>query len=252
LPAFIGPTGQDSQLQPALFSNRVARLSSLHSTAAMVGDGFPAPTVYTTASTAVTILPSTGFFTGMVRTRFPSATTAGSFAGFRIPNPQFFLSSTANLGGFFFVARFGINAGNATSRAFVGMSSATANESNADPSTLLNRIGFGFNAASTNWYFHSAGASANATTVDLGASFPARAYTSSFFEFRIYAPSAAGQTVYWSAQRLNDGAFVQGGPVTTNLPAVTSTLLTPHMWLNNNTSGVVSMDVQSLYVETDN
>jgi hypothetical protein len=155
------------------------------------------------------------------------------------------------MGGFFFVTRFGINAGNATSRGFVGMTAATANEANSDPSTLLNRIGFGFNAASTNWYFHSAGGSANATTVDLGANFPARTYATNFMEFRLFAPSALGSTVYWSAQRLNDGAVVQGGPVTTNLPAL-ATLLNPHVWMNNNTAGIVSLDVQSLYVETDN
>lgn len=249
VPAFIGPSGQDSQLQPALFSNRVARLQAINNTAAMTGDGFPVPTVYTTASTAV-LNASTNFYTAMLRTRFPSASTAGSFAGFRIPNPQYFFSSTANMGGFFFVARFGINLGTATARAFIGLNQNGANDTNADPNTLTNRVGFGFGTASTNWYFHSSGVGSNTAVTDLGASFPARTYATDFYEFRLFAPSGAGTTLYWSAQKLNDGTFVQGGPITTNLPIGA---LTPHMWLNNGTTATaVSMDVQSLYVETDN
>lgn len=250
LPAFVGPLGQDSQLQPALFSNRVGRYTTVNNNSTFSMDGLVAPTVYTTAASAVA-LASTNFYSAMARVRFPSAATAGAFAGFRIPTAQWFLSSTANMGGFFWVFRFGINAVTATGRGFVGLSATTASEANSDPTALLNRIGFGFGTGSANWYFHSAGAAANATTVDLGASFPARSNATDFFEFRLFAPSGAGQSVYWSAHRLNDGAFTQGGPVTTNLPAV-GTLLTHHAWLNNVTAAAVALDAQSLYIETDN
>lgn len=250
LPSFVGPTGVDSALQPAFFTNRIGRYSGINATAALGVDALPAPTNYTTAPTAVTSA-TTNFFAAMVRTRFPSVATANSFAGFRIANPQWFLSTTPNLGGIFWVFRFGISAASANSRGFVGLSATNANEANADPSTLLNRIGFGFNTASANWYFHSAGAAANATVVDLGAAFPARTYATNFFEFRIFAPSAMGQNVWWTATRLNDATVVSGGPVTTNLPAL-NTMLTHHSWVNNVTAAVASMDVQSLYVETDN
>lgn len=251
LPSFVGPTGVDSALQPALFTNRIGRYSAINATAALQADSLAAPTAYTTAATAVT-LTTTNFYTALTRNRYASAATAAAFAGFRIANPQWFLSSNVNLGGFFWVFRFGINAGVANGRGFVGLSATNANEANANPNTLTNRIGFGFNDTSTNWYFNSAGATANATVTDLGTNFPARTYATNFYEFRLFAPATSGAEVYWSAIRLNDSFTVNGGPVTTNLPAL-NTLLTHHAWMNNNTTAAaVSLDVQSLYIETDN
>lgn len=250
LPSFVGPSGQDSALQPALFSNRVARLAAINGTANFNNDSVGQAVAYTTAVANVNVT-NTNFFTTMVRNRWATPATVNNFAGFRIAAAQWMLSSTANQGGFFWVNRFGVQAGTATMRGFTGLSATTSNEANSDPTSLLNRIGFGFNSTSSNWYFHSAGASTNATTVDLGANFPARTYATNFFEFRLFAPAGGGQTVYWSAQRLNDGAFVQGGPVTTNLPAV-NTLLTHHSWLNNVTASIIALESQLVYIESDN
>lgn len=248
--AAVGPTGLDTAYQPGIFTNRVAWIQPLNNLSTPGNFGIAAPTVYSTAAAAVSNA-ATNFFTGMVRNRYASPSTANGFAGFRIANPQFFLSSTANMGGFFWVIRLGINAGTATGRGFFGLSATNATEANTDSTGLLNRMGFAFGTGSTNLYFHSAGASTNATTVDLGTAFPARTYATNFWEFRLFVPSGAGQTLYWAATRLNDGTVVQGGPVTTNLPAV-NTLLTPQVWMNNVTASVVSFDFQSMYVETDN
>lgn len=249
LPATIGPNGLDTALQPGLFTNRVSWWQMINNSTTVTAMGLAGPTGYATPTAVATA--TTNFFTSMVRLRYASAATANAFGGHRVPTAQWFLSSIANLGGFFWVFRFGVNQGNANSRAFVGLTATSAAEANSDSTALTNRIGFGFGTASTNWYFHSAGASTNATTTDLGANFPARTYATHFFEFRLFAPSGAGQQVFWSAQRLNDGVLVTGGPVTTNLPA-NGTLLTHQAWINNVTAAVASLDVQSLYIETDN
>lgn len=249
----IGPTGLDTALQPAFFTNRIARMNAVNGSATPTLDGLAAPTFYSAAAVAAGNTAG-AFYNGMVKFRYTTPGTANNFNGFRTPTAQWFLSSTANLGGFFWVLRFGIFQHTATGRGWVGLNTLTANDTNADPSTLLNRIGFGHNSTgtgSTNWYFHSAGGSANATITDLGSNFPARTSGTNFFEFRLFSPSGAGSSVYWSAQRLNDGFMVQGGPVTTNLPAL-NTLLNTHAWVNNVTAAASSIDIQSLYVETDN
>ncbi len=250
--AMIGPQGLDVALQPALFSNRVGRLTAVSAATALVADGLTAALNYSNAPSTAGAVTSASFYASMARVRYASPASINGFAGFRMV-PHLFLSSTANMGGFFWVLRFGQNAGNADGRGFAGLGSLNTGESNANPSTLLNRIGFGYNDVSTNWYFHSAGAGANASVTDLGANFPARTYATNFYEFRLFAPSGGGQSVFWSATRLNDNATVQGGPVTTNLPA-NGTLLGTHAWLNNGPTAAVvsSYDIQALYVETDN
>ena len=112
-------------------------------------------------------------------------------------------------------------------------------------------IGFGADSTHTTLrVMHNAG-TGTATSIDLGANVPAQTAATNFFETRLFAPSGGGQLVYWSAQRINDGSFVQG-TINTNLPAL-STILSAHVHHSNGTSTAsVAIDLQSLYIETDN
>ncbi len=252
LPAFVGPLGQDSQLQPALFSNRVVMWNAVNNLSTPTTFG----ATFTNIGTASLIKSeSTNFYTAMVRQRFASTTTAGNAGGLRTSSAQWFLSSTANLGGFFFVARLGFNQVTATNRIFIGLHSAEANVAGTvEPKSLTNTIGFGCNAAETTLRVFSNDATGTATQhADLGATFPATGgAATNFYEFRLFAPSAAGQQVYWSAHRLNDGLVVNGGPVTTDLPALGTLLATHILHSNGTTAAAVHVDVQSLYIESDN
>lgn len=253
LPAYVGPAGLDTALQPALFSNRVARLNAVNNATSPTLDGLAINATQT--ATAVS-LATTNFYTSMARLRYSTTTTASSGGGLRSSSGQWFLSSTTNLGGFFFVARFGIAVVPSSTQTqwFVGLSATTggALSATANPTSLLSLMGFGSDLTHTTMRFLNNDATGTATSVDLGANFPSKTAAANFYEVRMFAPSGAGQTLYWSAQRLNDGAFVQGGPVTTDLPALNALLALQVNIGNGTQSSAASIDVQSLYVETDN
>jgi hypothetical protein len=249
LPSIIGPAGQDSQLQPAFFSNRIARWNVVNNTVTPVLDGLAVTNVGTPTAIANA---TTNFYTSMVRERFASAATAASAAGIRSASAQWFLTSSVNTGGFFFVCRFGLGAISATNRVFVGLSATTAALAPAtNPSALLSQVGFGCDSTHTTFQFMCNDAVGTSTLVDLGANFPCQTAATNFYEFRLFAPSGGGSSVYWSAHRLNDGILVQG-QATTKLPAL-NTLLAAHVHHSNGTTAsAVSLDLQSLYIETDN
>lgn len=249
IPAFIGPTGQDSALQPALFSNRVARLTVVNNVAAPQFEGLA---VTNRAAPTAVANAATNFYTSMVRARYSSTATAGNAGGFRSTTAQWFRSDTANMGGFFAVIRFGLNAVTATNRLFLGFSTTTTDlAAGLDPSGYLNMVGFAANAAHTTFRFMHNDGVGGATQIDLGANFPCNVAATNFYEFRIFCPSGSGGTIHYSAHRLNDGQVVQGS-VSTDLPAL-NTLLSWHtMHSNGTTAAAASIDVQSLYIETDN
>lgn len=249
LPAVVGPSGLDTSLQPSLFTNRIARLNVINNTATPSFDGLAVSNVNAPSAVAI----STGsFYAMMAKSRYPTLATAANLGGgFRSSSAQWFLSTMTNGGGFFFVARFGIAAVQTGYRGFVGLSATTAALSpSVDPTTLFNLIGFGWNAADSNLRFIQNDGTGTATSVDLGANFSNAAATN-FYEVRLFAPSGAGQSVQWCATRLADGAYASG-TATSDLPAL-NTLLAAHFHITNGSvAAVASMDVQSLYIETDN
>lgn len=257
LPAFVGPTGQDSRLQPFLASNRVCMMNSVNASPTPTLDGMGVTWLSAGAATPTAVTTATtSFYTAMVRTRAATTAAVNIGAGVRASAANWFLSSTANLGGFHFVARFGLNVASTGSRGFVGMTSQTGAYAPAtDPGTQLNQIGVFWNAASTTMSFGSSG-TAVGTPVALGTNFPVAAGVGVYFyELSIYAPSGSGQTVYWSITRVNDGIVSNGGPLATGattMPAL-NLLLTPQVYIGTGTLAVAqSIDVQSLYIESDN
>lgn len=244
----IGPSGQDFTAQPSLFSNRVARWNAVANSGTPTVDGL----IGTNGSApSGKVINNTNFFSFMVAARYAISSTAGSGNQMRT-NAQWFHSSTAGLGGFFWVCRVGLNATTATSRTFFGLSTtATALSATVDPTTLLSLVGFANNSADTNFKFISNDATGTATVVDLGANFPCKTNAVDFYEFRMFCPSGGGQNVYWSAKRLNTGHFVQG-QVTTDLPALNTPMASHCHMSNGTTAAIASFDLQSLYVESDN
>lgn len=252
LPAFVGPTGQDSSLQPGLFANRIARYSAINNSTGTTVDGL----AVTALGTATGVQNAgTSFYSGMVRTRLATGTTASTGAGIRSSTGQWFMSSTAGLGGFFFVSRFGIQAvaSATTTRWFVGLSatSGAALSPTTDPTALLSLVGFGANAADTNMRFIQNDATGTAASIDLGANFPAKTTSTYFYEVRLFAAAGAGLNLTWSVTRLNDSLYAEG-TATTDLPAL-NTVMSAHINIGNGTTAANStVDIQSLYVETDN
>ena len=262
--AGVGPQGVDTRYQPALFANNVNLIRAQNNATTLSILGAPATVAqFSTGTTAVAVptavaVTTTNFFASLVRFRLNTSTAAGTIGRLSIV-PQWAVSTTPNQGGFYFVCRFGLQTVAAATRGFIGMSTnAAAYALTADPSTLGNQIGFYWNAADANLKFMTGGASV-AAGVDLGTNFPvSSAAATNFYEVSIFVPSGMGQYGTWSAVRLNDGVYTAGTFGTVNATAL-ATVPTPTALLgavvgrgNGTVAATHSMDVQSLYVESDN
>ena len=131
-----------------------------------------------------------------------------------------------------------------------GFDAAVTAPTDVQPSTILNIIGMGWDAADANIQIMHNDGTGSATKVDLGASFPVPTVDrAKVYELALFcAPNAA--TVSWEVTDLGTGA-VASGTIATDLPANT-TLLAPRGWMSvGGTSSVIGIALMSLYIETD-
>lgn len=251
MPAFIGPSGLDSVLQPGLMRNKVCWFQPQAGTATLTASN---GLVLTATGTATAKSPaSTNIHTQTAGVDFlvtTAATTA--VAGFRSSVAQFWRGNAAGLGGFTFVCRWAPATGAATttSRGFVGLANSTSAPTDVEPSSQLNIIGMGYDAADTNLQIMSNDGTSTATKVNLGASFPVPTTDrSKVYELALFA-APNDSTVQYEVTDLGTGAKATG-TISTDLPSST-TFLAPRGYCSvGGTSSVIGITLFSLYVETD-
>lgn len=251
LPAFVGPSGLESSLQPNLARNKFALFTPAGNSTTITAIGAAALTATGTATAAN--VATTNLHTWMKGLEYlvttPSTTAV---AGFRGPANQYGTGNAAGRGGFFLVCRWGPATGVATgtNRAFVGFTGSTSAPTDVQPSSLTNMFGMGWDAADTNIQFMYNDGSGTATKVDLGASFPRpTADRTEVYEIALFCASNT-TTIYYQITNLTTGA-VATGSVTTDIPSNT-TLLSPRGWMSvGGTSSVIGIALKSLYIETD-
>lgn len=249
LPAFVGPSGLDSALQPFFGRNRIGMWVVTGAfTTAPLAFGMAGPSTQGTVAARTTA--TTNLLTSTRRLGQLSASAAGNFTGFRASAFQFFRGNVAGMGGFRFVARWGCSdaATVAGARTFVGM--AAASTTAVDPSTQTNIIGVGTDATDGNLVvMHNDGAG-TATRIPLGANFPDHTLSADAYELALFcAPNDT--TIGYQVTRLNTGD-VASGTISTDIPAST-VLLGPQVMRNNGATALsVGIDLISMYVETDN
>jgi hypothetical protein len=212
--------------------------------------GQAAPTATGTATLRTVALTNT--FVSQKRIGYVSAATANQSSGLRSAVLQFGLTNTARVGGFFFQTRFGISdaALVANARTFVGFVPQTTALGNADPSTVLNIIGMGHDAADTNFSIMTNNGTGTANKIDLGSNFSRSPTVSTdMYDLILYvAPNST--TVYYQVTNMRLGVTVSGS-TTTKVPVV-NTLLTWQLWRQNNgTAAAVGIDIASVYIETE-
>lgn len=253
-PAFMGPSGLDSTLQPLLARNKVGYWNPQGNSAVLPGVfGFTAPVITGFTETARNVA-ATNVFTRMRRIGFVSAATAAAVGHWRTGVSQFTVGNGSGVGGFTYIIRFGISdaAAIADARMFMGMGVGTLVPTNIEPSTLVNVIGIGCGAADTTLSLYYGGSAAQ-TPIALGASFPANTRNVDMYELALFA-APNSTTVQYEVTRLNTGDVAKGtlsGAAGTVLPAAT-TLLGPWGYRTNNASALAcAIDVASAYIETD-
>lgn len=160
LPAYVGPSGLDSSLQPFLARNKVAFFSPFPGLTTLTGFGMtPAATGTATAKTGA----STNIHTqtpGVDILATTAATTA--VAGYRLASAAAALSvwrgNASGFGGFTHMVRFspatGVSTSSGTDRLFVGLSNSSSAPTDVEPSTLTNMVGVGYDSADTNWQIY--------------------------------------------------------------------------------------------------
>ena len=251
LPALLGPTGRFSTLQPSFANNRIATWSPAGNSTVITADGNQALT--NTGTITAANVATTNRHTWSRRIEYlVTVAAATAVAGFRAVAAQWGIGGAAGDGGFHFVCRWGPATGvaTATNRAFVGMNAAVTAPTDVQPSSIVNIMGFGWDAADANIQFMHNDGAGTATKVDMGASFPVPTVDrTSIYECSIFcAPNASSVT--YQITNLASGATASG-TASTDLPANT-TLLAPRGWMSvGGTNSVIGIALMGLYIESD-
>jgi len=251
LPAFIGPAGLDSVLQPNLGRNKIGHWSPPgNANTAPTTVGLAAPTATGTATARN--VATTNFFTSLRRLGYVSNAASGQAAGLRLRVAQFFRGNRPEMGGFHYICRFGISdaAAVAQARTWVGMTSSTVPlPANTLLTGLANSIGLTHQATEQTFSIYHNDGSGPATVIPLGTGFPCTGRSIDAYDFSLFCPPNANYVGY-QVQRLGYSA-VATGVITTKLP-VSTTFLAPQLWrTNGTTAAAVALDFISLYIETD-
>ncbi len=141
LPHWVENNGLESAVQPALFGNNVVMwLSGSGSTVAIAfGATFSNQNVGGGAGSSTPALASTNAVTQMKRSAFSTGINGSGSSGVQTLTPVAWRGDKADLGGFFFFARFALEAYAPNERLIVGLSSLNGSLS-VEPSSIVNSI----------------------------------------------------------------------------------------------------------------
>ncbi|MDP2262686.1 MAG: hypothetical protein Q8K24_05955 [Hydrogenophaga sp.] len=255
LPAFVGPSGLDSSLQPLLARNKVAWFNPPGNANTVQTIGMAVPTATGTPTAAN--VGTANIHQAMRRLEYAVTTAATTaVAGLRVAAAQYHIgASSTPFGGFTTVMRFGPSRGaaaNSTRLFFAGMTSNTGAPTDVDPTagtTWANMIAVVADAADVNYHIaHRTGTGA-VTKIDTGIPKSA-ADATEMYELALFTAPTGTTVVGYQFARLSDGLSFSG-VINSNLPAAT-TLLTWQAWTSvGGTSSVVGLSAASVYLETD-
>lgn len=244
LPEFIGPSGVDSPLQPAMFGNRVMMISP--------GSGTAVTYVGLTGSSAGTLshptLATTSLATTLYRTRFQTATTNNAGAGVRDNVNTVWRGNAAGRGGFFLHNR--ICTGDlalGTTEVIVGLSSQTGALAGT-PDALPDVLGLVKRTGDTTWQLIRRTGTGTAQLVNTGHTYAANQVLD---HVMFAAPGASGVTMRFVLQNFDGTAtLITEQTFTDNLPANT-TFLSRHIGIRNGSAAAANIELVRSYLESD-
>ena len=251
-PAFVGPSGLDSSVQPFIARNKVGWFNPPGNATTVQTIGM---NVSATGTATAANIATTNIHTATRRLEYAVTTAAATaVAGVRSTALQYHIGDPATpYGGFTFIARFGPSRGsaiNSTRRFWAGLTSQTGAPTDVNPSTwAINGIGVGTDSTDTNFQIMHRNASGTMTKINTGIS---KSYNDAteLFELALFTAPTGTPTVGALFTRLSDGASFSTS-ITTNIPAV-SQLLTWQIWNSvGGTSSVIGVSIASVYMETD-
>lgn len=247
IPEFMGESGVDCFVQPAMFNNGVV----LWSPAATTVGGTLIGSVSTTAATISTpALAATNMQTAMRRTQFQTSNTAGNASGIRGAVSHVWRGNAANLGGFFAFFRFSQQLNVAATQSFIGLAESTA-VLGAEPSALTNMIGIGYNtgdAQATGWRLMMNDASGTATAINLTG---APRDTTTVLDLTVYCPANASGITVRVYNQTTQTVVLDNVTYTTDIPANTAFMTYHAQCRNGAVASPVNLQLARIYIETD-
>ena len=246
LPAFVGPAGLDSSLQPLLGRNKIFMILPANTTTVDSFGGIA--TVGATASHVQTI-DSSNRWLATRKIRFQTTTVAGNAAGVRTGYQQWFLGSAAGRGGFTFLAQFGMNINLNGGQKFVGLTSQSA-ILGGDPSAQTNIIGVGYDAADAstgNWFLIRRAAGA-AVKVDLGVN--AARNTTDGYELAMFC-APGGSEIQVVITNLTTGILVLDATYSSAIPVGNAGLAFKCDARNGAVAAADNIELAIAYIESD-
>lgn len=170
----------------------------------------------------------TNYHTRQYRIRGATGATAGTPSGTRTA-----IALTTRNQGFLAKFRWGYSLQSANGSSFIGLIASTAVISNADPSTQLSLVGFGYNSAVTTLGFYGNDATGAATVTTVGAT-NYTTNTTSWYDGTIFSTPGGSiiTLIVWRADDSTLTPVVLDVTAAGDLPAATA-LLSPHIWVSN-------------------
>jgi len=245
MPKFIGPSGLDSPLQPAIFQNSIwlVQPNTTSSVSAIGG-------AVTSVGTISTITPSSNTF-GLC-SNFVSAATAASTTGTgQTIAPLNTSAGAASNGGFFFVTRLwfpdaNYGTGATGSRMFAGITDQTMAVSVGADNPAGSRIGFALstNLSEVNWMLTTRNGTTE-TRVDTGTPF----VVNNLYDFYLFMPGGS-TTVNWRIDNLSTNVTTEGSTAAT-LPG-SGVYMRGGFQIATLTTVARNVRMKKIYIETDN
>ena len=247
MPAFIGPSGLDSVLQPHMAKNGWAEWKP-------AGNATTISAIGSAALTATGTATAKNYATTSLHTRstgvdfLVTTAAATAVAGFYSPAA---VARYRVTDGFQMIFRVAPATGGtvATRRFFCGMSTSTAAPTDVDPSTLTNICGAGYSNADTNWQLYFGGTAT--VKVNTGIAKPAADRVGPFTVI-VFAPPGGTYIAAEVVDEVTGTTFESLTTTSTNIMAAT-TAAGPRAYHSvGGTSSVVGLTLFSGYMETDN
>ncbi len=252
VPAFLSQDGQAAVLQSSL-ANRFPMIWKAQAGGTTMSTfGGAGPTAIGSASSSS--VSDSGLFYRIPRVEWVVSTPAtNAIAGIRGTNTVATVGENVagRGGGFIFDGMWGPATGvsTATNRAFFGLANITSAPTDVEPSTAVNCVAMGWDAADTNVQIMHNDASGNCTKIDLGSNFAVpTSDRTQVYRLELYSPKSTTQSVSYRVTNLNTGN-VAIGTITTNMPSA-STFMAPRGWVSvGGTSSVIGFAAYSVYLE---
>lgn len=247
LPAFVGPSGLDSNFQPALFRNTVYMwLPGTGTTLAINwGTSWTARNSGTGAAQAHPTKASTNALTSMNRATFGTGTTATGTSGVQSSASVAWRGNAANLGGFFFFSRFAVETYRSDLQIQVGLDARNAALA-GEPSVQNNSCGICKDSTDTTWHYYTRSGTTT-TKVNTGVSVAA----GDIYDLMMFAKPNDTAIHFRMVNAMTGVVVIDDATINTNLPANT-TFMYAHAAIRSTTGTTAALlALNRIYLETD-